>query len=894
MYITATIEGVEIDCLVDSGATLSVIHPSYFEAICKKKTIPLQLTRGSLRMADGGLVSALGKASLCLKLPSQQEITYTFVVADVEASIVLGLDFLKSQHGIIDTYSGMLTLDGVTHQCHDKDGTTALYHVKLTETVTVQPGLEMIIPGRVDGEPNFAMGLVEPHNSSCTEKGLLVAKVVVDPQLPEVPVRVMNFSGEAQTLYKGTCIATCEPVSEELQGDDATIGQVNRISAVTEDNLPEHLQELYKESTRNLPDQASKKKVRDLLCKYAGTFAVSKEDLGRTDLVKHKIDTGLTHPIKQRPRRVPIAWRDEAKKEVDKMLRQGVVQLSSSPWASPVVLVRKKDNTLRYCIDYRQVNDVTIKDSYPLPRIDDTLDALQGATLFSTLDLASGYWQVEVDPVDKEKTAFVTEGGLYEFNVMPFGLCNAPATFERLMEKVLSGLHWKTCLVYIDDIIVFGSTLDSHLQRLEEVLKRITEANLKVSPSKCQWLRPSVKFLGHIVSEEGITTDPEKVEAVKNWPTPTKTRDVRAFLGLCSYYRRFIRGFADIARPLHKLTEKDRPFSWTVDCETAFQELKKSLSTAPVLSYPTPDDPFILDTDASGFGLGGVLSQLREGKEYVIAYYSHALSKTEQQYCVTRRELLAVVSCLKHFHHYVFGRHILVRTDHGALRWLMGFKNPEGQMARWLEVIGTYDLEVQHRAGRLYGNADGMSRRPCDDCKHCSRQDEKEVDMSVRRICAITGTHEEIKVPEVAPWMQVWTTEELKSWQMEDPALAKVIQWKSSGERPPWQDIKHESQDTKVYWTMWPILEEHHGLLYKRYTDEGAMKSSLQLVAPPRIRLQVMYYLHSQRIAGHLGVKKTSHNIRRRFWWPRVREDVKRWCRTCVPCQRRKVRTAPY
>ncbi len=318
--------------------------------------------------------------------------------------------------------------------------------------------------------------------------------------------------------------------------------------------------------------------------------------------------------------------------------------------------------------------------------------------------------------------------------------------------------------------------------------------------------------------------------------------------------------------------------------------LKQSLVNAPILSYPTPNDPFILDTDASGFGLGAVLSQVREGREFVIAYYSHALSHAEQQYCVTRRELLAIVMSLKHFHHYLYGRHITVRTDHGALRWLLGFKSPEGQMARWLEVIGTYDMEILHRAGKQHGNADGLSRRPCEDCKYCDRQDGKEANIaSVRRICAITDVSHEA-APEIAPWLQVWSSQELAEWQEQDPAIAKVRQWKNANERPLWQDIKHESSDVRIYWTMWPILEVHDGLLYKRYTDEGVRGSSLQLVAPPHIRRQVMYYLHSQRIAGHVGVKKTSFNIRRRFWWPHVRDDIKRWCRTCGPCQCRKTR----
>ncbi|KAK3745260.1 hypothetical protein QZH41_010890 [Actinostola sp. cb2023] len=235
---------------------------------------------------------------------------------------------------------------------------------------------------------------------------------------------------------------------------------------------------------------------------------------------------------------------------------------------------------------------------------------------------------------------------------MPFGLVNAPATFERFIEKVLAGLPWEVCLAYLDDIIVHADTSEAEIQ--------------------------SVYFLGHVVSADGISTDPDKNRAVIDWPVPSRASEMRSFLGLCSYYRRFIKGFADIARPLHRLTEKGREFVWTSECDIAFNQLKTTLSTAPVLAYPTSKDPFILDTDASNIGLGAVLSQVQDGEEKVIAYYSKSLSKAERNYCVARKELLAIVNAVKRFHHYLYGRPFLVRTDHGALRWLMNFKNPEG------------------------------------------------------------------------------------------------------------------------------------------------------------------------------------------------------------------------
>ena len=329
-----------------------------------------------------------------------------------------------------------------------------------------------------------------------------------------------------------------------------------------------------------------------MLIRYQDVFAKDKNDLGQTNLVQHRINTGEARPIKQPIRRIPFAKRQVAENEVQRMIDNGIIKPSESPWAAPTVLVPKKDGSIRYCIDFRKLNAVTLKDSYPLPRTDDTLQALNGAKYLSTIDLASGYWQVALHPDDAEKTAFTTPRGLFEFKVMPFGLCNAAATFERLMERILSGLHWKTCLIYLDDVIVFADSFQAHIDRLAEVFERLRKGGLKISPRKCCLLKQEVSFLGHVVSKDGISTDTSKVEAVRNWPVPQNVHDVRSFLGTCSYYRRFIRNFASIAKPLHKLTEKQTQFKWTNECQAAFQTLKDTLLTAPILGYPDMSLPF--------------------------------------------------------------------------------------------------------------------------------------------------------------------------------------------------------------------------------------------------------------------------------------------------------------
>lgn len=392
------------------------------------------------------------------------------------------------------------------------------------------------------------------------------------------------------------------------------------------------------------------------------------------------------------------------------------------------------------------MNSITKKDSYPIPRIDEMLEAVSGSKWFSVVDLKSGFWQVELDSRDKEKTAFMLGNELWQFKVLPFGLCNAPSTFTRVMNTVLKGLTWKICLVYIDDIIIFSKTFEEHLENSELVLKRLRKAHLKVNAKKCLLNRQEVMYLGYIISGSGIKTSQEKTSSIIDWSLPANKTEVKSFLGLSSYYRKFVRNFASIAKPLHQLTEEKRQFIWNKEAQTDFTNLKKALTTPPILAFPSVDEPFILDTDASNSGIGAVLSQIQLKEEKVIAYFSKVFNKSEKNYCVTRRELLAVIRSVEHFRHYLMGRKFKIRTDHASLQWLVSFKNPEGQVARWLEILFQYDFEIVHRSGRIHSNADRLSRRPCSEdlCKPCAKLDAKNSEIE-RLVCRTTcRTNEDI------------------------------------------------------------------------------------------------------------------------------------------------------
>ena len=476
-------------------------------------------------------------------------------------------------------------------------------------------------------------------------------------------------------------------------------------------DLPEHLQGMI--PTESNLDDREMRLLCGLLNRYQDIFMAPDGKLGRTGQVKHRIYTCDSPPIKQPPRRLSMTQKKIVEDEIEKMLASDVIEPSESSWASLVVLVTKKDGSPRFCVDYRRLNQVTRKDAYPLPNITDCIDALSGSGWFCTLDLASGYWQVEMDDESKPLTAFVTHKGLYQFKVLPFGLTNAPGMFERLMEQILRGLQWEKCLVYLDDIIIFGSDFLTALSNLRAVFERIEAASLRLKPKKCNFFQREVAFLGHVVTPDGVACDPAKTETVSNWLAPQTVTEVRSFLGLASYYRRFINGFATIASPLTALTEKGRTFFWSEECSHAFEVLKKKLVEAPILAYPSSDlaDPFVLDTDASDSGIGAVLSQVQDGTERVIAYASKTLNHSQRRYCTTYRELLAVVVFVKRFRHYLIGQKFTVRTDHSSLRWLTNFKDAEGMVGRWLSSLSPYDFVIEHRSGASHGNADGLSRK---------------------------------------------------------------------------------------------------------------------------------------------------------------------------------------
>jgi hypothetical protein len=713
-YFHAEIEGKKMPLLFDTGSPLSILSRTNYDALGERKPV-LEPLNSKLYAANGSQMNIMGKANFKFKT-EVREYNWTFAVADIEGHMgIIGQDFIGTQ-GRSLTWKNLTWLTKAGKIKLFKRKSDKVGKVVIKETVSVPPESELF----VKGVPNYPLyddiNVVEPL-SYWTKKGLLVAKSLLNSEGDSV-YSVMNLTDKPIKLKQGEFLGSISSAekSESLDNRDCK----DRFS-----RLPEYLQCLVNNVDPSLSAN-EKHQFHELLLEFQDIFMGPDGKLGQTDLVTHSIDTGDAKPVRLPPRKVPLAQQAVIEQEVEKMHENGIIEPSDSPWSAPICLVKKSDGSHRFAIDFRGLNSVTIKDAYPLPNIRQIFDNLAHSRFYNTLDMASGYWQIKMAERDKKKTGFVTPTGrnrFWHFLVMPFGLCNSGATFERLMERVLAGLQWSKCLCYVDDVIVYGQDFPSTLSNLREVFLKLREAKLCLKPSKCKFFQKKVSFLGHIASEEGTTCDPSKIECIQKWPEPRTKKEVQSFLGLVNFYRVYIKNCSEIAEPLTHLTKKLVKFKWDHACQIAFDTLKQKLTEPPVLSYPNSEGQFILQTDASGVAIAAILSQDQGNREAPISYASKTLSSTQRNYCTTMRELLAVVTFVKQFKHYLYGRHFVIRTDHASLSWLKNFKDPDGLLSRWLSILDTYDYTIEYRKGSDIPHVDALSRIPNRKCKNGGCED---------------------------------------------------------------------------------------------------------------------------------------------------------------------------
>ena len=800
--------------------------------------------------------------------------------------------------------------------------------VKSTNKVPLklQPNETVTLSGLIRKEKEIDEAVTEPTEDASSRIGVCprVVKIEKIGTYQRVPVRIYNISAKVLEIAPQSSLCELQEVKvlRHLEPNTQKEQTVHASQQTAKEGKQHKLLDEVMIGENNL-SEAQKNQVKQFLEKWNDIFSEGLTDLGNCDLVKHKINLHDNEPFKEPHRRIPPGLFQEVREHLSEMLQAGAIRPSQSPYSSNVVIVRKKDGSIRFCVDFRKLNSKTIKDAYAIPRVEDSLHLLAGAKYFTKLDLRSGYWQVEIDERDKAKTAFqVGTLGFFEFHRMPFGLCNAPATFQRLMERCMGDMNLRDCLIYLDDVIIFSATFEEHLNRLEAVFSRLKEHNLKLKASKCECLQSKVTYLGHIVSEAGIQTDPEKTEAIKNWPRPNSVKDVRSFLGFTGYYRRFIKNYARIARPLNDLlvgqetNPKDQkskkakvkkiPFEWNESQQKAFDLLREKLTNPPILAYADYHLPFKLHTDASTTGLGAVLYQHQDGLDRVIAYASRSLKPSEKNYPAHKLEFLALKwSVTEKFHDYLYGTNFEVMTDNNPLTYVFTTAKLDATGHRWLAELSNYTFTIQYRSGKKNADADGLSRQ------HEEKITTVFPDI-VKSICqTVIVEKEDAPFAEslIAPNALV-TTQQTPEENIPEQVLASALKstdWK-----------KAQAADRNIKFIIDCILKNHqptnnqarsHGVdiaflqdwnsytlkndvLYKRSTANDETYD--QLVLPSSLKDIVFKAYHDD--LGHQGRDRTISLLRQRFFWPGMNRFVKEKVKACDRCIRRKtppVKAAP-
>ena len=855
MTFSVHLSGMQCSCLLDTGSTISLISKAVFDILPNQPK--LTKTATVAKTASRESLPLLGRTVLSFRVGSILASVPVYVSDRIDVPCLLGLDFLQACPCVIDFTHRRLVLTPAASVRSVSAEAVSVGTIVLNHSVSVPPGQEIILPGKVPNGDYRGPALVEP---TLTIQGLEVVGALVELTDNTVPCVVRNVTSEPLSIPKRAELGTLQVGFAEIPSSESETSQkgATDISAFVTDRC------------RSLTEE-QQRRVSALLSRYESMFD---GHIGHTDLVTHTIDTGDSDPVRQAPRRVPPHLRAELKAQIDELVSQGILVESFGSWSSPVCLVKKKNGSYRMCADLRRLNSVTKAPSYPIPRMDDTLDALAGSRVFCTLDLNSCYYQVSVDPQDQHKTQIVTPFGTHSFTRMPFGAVGAPMTCARLLNVVLGDVSDTECVHYFDDIIVHGETFDDVIASLERVLSRLHNAGLTVNLDKCDLFQKSVIFLGHVVSEQGLSINPAQLSKVREWPVPRTQKELISFLGFAGFFRKYVRNFSTIAGPLFKLTVKDVCFVWGNEAQQSFDLLKQALCDSPVIALPQfgPEaGEFTLRCDASGEGLGAVLLQSQAGEDKVIAYASHRLTKSQRNYSTTKLELLACVTFVDQFRHFLLGRKFRLETDHASLQWLVNFRNPSGMLARWLERLSEYDFQLVHRPGAENSVADALSRRPAAR-SDVATQTELPSDGADR--CGRVSTDS-------------WSGDFIRREQGKDRAITEIVGHLSGGRRPRGRDL---SPAARVLLRQWDRFRLVDGALYRCYRRRPG-QDALQLVIPDGLVAGVLTSMHGGPTGGHFGAEKLTEQVRLRFWWPHLESSVREFCQLCDRCNARNTPT---
>lgn len=964
------IDGHASICLLDTGSQVTTVSQSFYESNLARFDIHPLSELLEIEAANGKTVPYSGFIEVDITFPQDcfgSEITvstFALVVPDIQSNALLigtnTLDLVYEAYSTTSTalqaipYGYRVVLKIMQQRNRQKENSSlGLVRLAGREPKTIPAGQSCVVEGTayVSCQTPDRWVIIEPPSLSCLPGGLMVTNGLISlPDSPSqrLPVVVRNESKHDITIPARSVIAEIHALQKVISSKQTT----NNTAPFTTGSVSPKTVELNFNFENSPLSPEWQERVKEKLNAMPEVFAQHDSDFGRTNKVKHQIKLSDETPFKHRPRPIHPQDLDAVRRHLQELSEAGVIRESESCFSSPIVVVKKKNGDIRLCIDYRKLNLQTIKDAYALPNLEEAFSALSGSKWFSVLDLKSGYYQIEVDEADKHKTAFVCPLGFWEFNRMPQGVTNAPSTFQRLMERCMGDINLKEVLVFLDDLIVFADSLEEHETRLFHVLNRLKEFGLKLSLEKCKFFQTSVRYLGHIVSRAGVETDPQKIEALKTWPSPRNLKELRSFLGFAGYYRRFIQNFSKIVKPLNDLTagypplkkgcrfkvdgdqylNPREPFGgrWTNNCQQAFETIIDKLTTAPVLGFANPKLPYVLHTDASTIGLGAALYQEQDGVMRIIAFASRGLSRSETRYPAHKLEFLALKwAVTDKFFDFLYGGSFTVVTDSNPLTYLLTTARLDATSYRWLSALSTFNFHIQYRAGRRNLDADGLSRRPhpapvndqvsqkeeerihqflrqhmteSDEAAHVSNQAVKAVCEKHLVFPPMSFDGDDLHVPLV-------TSLAMSAGAVPDsyeqcgglPTISSISEEELKQKQradPAIGEIIHQLETGN---TPPPTLRRELPELSILLRELSKLELQNGILYRKRKTSEVMHYqlvlpeeLRDMVMRslhdemGHLGIDRTLDLTRTRFFWPKMGNDIERKIKSCGRCICRK------
>ena len=830
--IRLELNNFETNALIDSGAKWSVIDIGTVSTIGLEKEI--RRNSRDLINASGEKMDIIGEVDIIIKSDKISPVTHPFKVLNTRtfSNILLGRDFMRHYGKVtFDFEKNRLKLDKwwiKTVTINRKD------NVRMSKNSTIPARTEAVTTVRCSKNYSLLTADFEPRPLP-GRPGVFITKARVIPNIDGIfQITMLNTTEKDVTVCARKVVGHVTPPADSI--------------CIADENSEKTLEKI---SFGDKLTASEKKIVKDLVNEYDDIFATNPKKPKRTSLVEHAIITNEALPVKRKYKRIPLAWENEVETQIQEMLDNDIIRPSTSPWNAPLILVKKKDNTSRFVCDFRGLNDVTKKDTYPLPNIRDVLDNMHGSRYWSTLDAASAYWSMPLVEKDKEKTAFSVRGGKFEFNVTPYGLSNAGASYQRMIDICLAGLPPDRVLAYLDDIVIFSATFDQHISDLRNVFEKLRTANISLKASKCVIAADEVEYLGYELGANGIKPQKRLTEAILKFEKPESRKDVKRFLGLAGYYRNFVDGFANISRPLNKSTSDNTPFVWDDDCEIAFRTLKTLLAEKPILAFPRIGEQFIVDVDASDCAFGGVLMQKGEdGKLHPVAYFSDSVQKSQSNWSATTKEAFALVLATRHWYVYLAGINFVLNSDHNPLQYLRNQKDPRGKFGRWLMELEEFSYKVEYIPGIENVRADPLSRNRGASLNQ--PPDELE-----EKIYAISSNNDNFR-------------EQVKFEQNKDPIITHAKNCIDQGESINQGRLKRVQKQLRV--------------------ENGILTKSGRPVLPPSLRKYVVERIHQ---VAHFGTDKIYALVKDRYYWPNMYAFINTFVRVCEPCQKTKCDTNP-